>query len=369
MRPVSDQWLAEVKKSHRIAVRVEVLDGLSSTEIEVASEGGVALDFNASNRGRLTCRVLDPDLIPTDAPQDPLAPYGNELQVWRGIDGGGEIEWSSIGIFGIEDNEIRGGGEDYSVALNCIDRSKKVERASFLDTYFVASGANVVDAIQDIIEEIFPGTSWSVIGTTVTLPALVAEPGEDRWTFCRGLAKAVGCDLYFDGDGILTMAPIAQGSPVYEVADGEDGVLIDITKRQSREGVYNYCVATGENSADDPVRAVALDGDPESPTYYYGKFGPAPFRYTSRWIIDQTQAEDAALGALASKRGLSGGIDLGMVPNPALEPGDVISVSRTLDSGLELVNEDQVIDSITQPFSPTESMSLTTRSIRQVSLE
>lgn len=374
MRPVSEQWDARVRSSHTQRTKVELLVPGSTTpdrELEIADSGSVELDFNTATRARVSgVTVYDADLIPSGDPDDPLAPYGNEVRVWRGLRGSdGAMEWVSLGIFGIDDNAIRDTGDEFSVTFNGLDRSKRIERASFTETYTVASGTVVEDAIDAIIEDALPATTTMFATTDVSLPLLVAEPGDDRWAFCRGLAKAAGCDLYFDGDGVLVMQPFPDGSPVFTVADGEEGVLTRIEKQATREGMANYIVVTGESSEDDPVRAVAYDNVESSPTYYQGKFGIVPYFWTSKYVTAEADAQTAAENILATKRGLVGATSLGLVPNPALEPGDVISVERLREDGTELINDSQVIDACSIDLSPAAEMTLGTRSLSQIEVE
>jgi hypothetical protein len=375
LRPVSDKWKDSVTRSYIAVTRIEVLsDGeVIVNDLEIDEDARVELDFRASNRARLSCKIHDQDLIPlSETSDDVLAPFGNELRVYKGIQySSTSTEWTSIGIFGIDDNSIYYNADERSVTVNAIDRSKKIERASFTETYVIPSGTNAVTAIEDILYDALPSLTpddLDLIDSDVTVPLLAAQEGDDRWEWIRGLAKAVACDIYFDGDGIVTMRPMSPRSSDFTVSDGVNGVLTSVSKDQTREGMANYIIATGETSTGEPVRAVAVDNDPLSPTYYLGKFGQVVHRYTTKYIDTQAAADDAAVGVLMTMRGLVSSVTLGMVPNPALEPGDIITVNRQTPGGETLVREDQMIDSVSIDLSPLNEMALSTRSLSQVEL-
>lgn len=87
MRDVSDAFLEEVARSHTVAVLVESYrNGIKTGEIDKVESGSVTLDRRASIRGNCDLNIVDDGtlgLIPTEA-SDPLAPYGQELRIWRG---------------------------------------------------------------------------------------------------------------------------------------------------------------------------------------------------------------------------------------------------------------------------------------------
>lgn len=349
MRPVSAAFLEAVRHSHQIAVRVEILEnGAVVRTVDSVIGGSVTLDATAKIRGRCDVAIVDDDLIPS-RPQDLLTPYGNELRVWRGIRyPDGEEELVSVGVFGIRDVTV---DRDGQIRVEGLDRAAKVAEARLEQVHVVPVGTDYVTAIRDLIVAGVPTTTFAFPPSSRTTPLLVFEEGDDRWERAVEMATSLGMSIYFDGDGVCTMRPevTVESVPVFEMVDGADGVLIDIGKEWSRENVYNRVIATGENSSlTEPVRAVATDNDPTSPTYYEGKYGRRPRFYSSQYIYTVEQAQDAADGMLARQAGLTQQVRFGAVVNPALEPGDVVAVRRHA-IGVSL--EAHVLDSLTIPLA------------------
>jgi hypothetical protein len=93
--------------------------------------------------------------------------------------------------------------------------------------------------------------------------------------------------------------------------------------------MYNVVVASGENAEDNvaAVSATASDTDPTSPTYVSGPFGRVPKFYSSATIISSGLAQAAAAKLLRDVLKPTATVSLTSLPNPCLEPGDVLRVT------------------------------------------
>lgn len=339
------------------------VDGSEAVPIPVI-EGNVTLDSQAGVRGRCDIQVADADWIPMGA-GDRLAPFGPEIVLRRGVYlGDTETETVSLGRFGIEDAEITDDGEGPTVRVTGLDRAERVSKAKFEDTFQLAPNTDFTTGILDVVRMAFPDVPVMVdfetasdisIGQPVT-----AQAGDDPWTYAQDLATAIGMMLFFDGDGVLTLRPYSDTSPVAELVEGEGGVLLTASRNWSRTGAFNKVVVTGENSGASVFRGVAVDDDPFSPTFIDGPFGVVTeFRSWPEVKSDQ-QARDVAESILAQEIGAPSTVSFGMVPNPALEPGDSVLISRPSIG----VNETHVLDSLTIGLGAEEQMTGTTRERR-----
>jgi len=183
---------------------------------------------------------------------------------------------------------------------------------------------------------------------------------EDRLKFLQDLTSSYGKVMFFDYAGRLQIrdAPDPAKASVYTVNHGAYGVLISMARSRSRNGVYNGVVATGEAAGElPPVRGVALDLEPTSPTYWNGTFGKVPKFFSSTFLSDDAQAYNAARAMLLKATGLPYTVDLGMVPNPALEAGDVVTVTYSDRDNPET----HIVDRINYALDPTGQMALGTR--------
>lgn len=365
MRPATDAFAAALTESHTIATRIELLSGGSIVDtIDETIDGTVTLDGRAALRGRCDLTIVDDGtlgLIPT-APTDTLAPYGNEVRVYRGIKFPDDTtELISLGIFRIESvNVEETGGSGITLRVSGIDRSARAADARFEYPTSVTAGTNYADAISDLLQVPFANDlDMDFTATTRTTPQLIAEEGDDRWAFVQSMASAIGMVLYFDGDGVCVLRPASTGTTaVATLSEGDDGVLLSASRDWNREGAYNRVIATGENTGETaPVRGVATDENPSSPTYYFGPFGPVPRFYASPFLTTDDQAADAAEAILSKELGTTQEIGFGTVVDPRLEPDDVVRISRAV-TGLD---EDHTIDSLTIPLSSTGVLAGRTR--------
>lgn len=354
MRPLVDiaRWQAAIAAPHRMITRATLLTQTDSFELGTVTEGSVTLDATAATRGRCDLRIVDDGslgLIPAD-PEDLFAPYGNEIQVERGvIYADGTEELVSLGIFRLDEVEVQDTGESLTIAVVGLDRSAVIIDARFEDPYEVAAGTAYTDAIAALLEAADPDIVLNFAESELVTPKLAAEEGSDRWEFAQSMATSMGMELFFDGDGECVLRPVPGGGlPVATIAEGEDGVLVDVSRRWTRAGAFNRVKATGENTGEAaPARGVATDDNPLSPTYYFGRFGRVPRFYSSPFIVTNAQAESAAEAILAKELGTARTVSFGTVVNPALEPGDVVRITRERIA----IDEDHVLDQLTIPLA------------------
>ncbi|MBA3583414.1 MAG: DUF5047 domain-containing protein [Gemmatimonadetes bacterium] len=365
MRPASSRFLTALAAPHVLAVEVAISSPAGPVTVPLI-DGTVTLDQRAATRGRCELTLQQDEgngleLIPTSS-ASLLAPYGAEATVSRGVlfpDGTSELV--SLGVFRLEVTDTEDDPSGQSIRVSGQDRSSIVIDARFEEPYQVAAGTNYTTAIGGVLAAGYPGIVTDLPATSLTTPNLVAQEGDDRWSFAQSMAKAMGHELYFDGDGVCVMVPtstLSSGSAVTTIAEGQGGVLLRLGSRWSREGTYNRVIAVGENTGEGPpVRGVATDENPLSPTYYYGPFGRVPRFYASPFVTTDVQAQDAAAAILAGELGTTQQLEFGSVVNPALEPGDVARVTRARSG----VDEDHIIDSLTIPLTPAGTMTGSTR--------
>jgi hypothetical protein len=361
MRPVTERFLAAVRGSHQMTIRVRAVRpgqyGIAPDGQELAVlTGDVRLDSGADVRGSVDATVKEP--FPR-AHENILTPYGNELFVERGIDyGDGVREWVSLGYFRIDDIQQREVPEG-TLRISGRDRMATVIDSKLTTPRQYVPGTTFRSVFDDLIGELFPGVEitadFSLDDTIFTTPH-VAE--DDRYSFLLDLVAAYGKVFYFDHRGHLTIrTPPTPRLPVWVVHSGERGTLLSASRSITRDGVFNVIVARGEAVGEaEPVWGQAYDNDPSSPTYYFGPFGRVPRFYDSSFLRTPEQCVVAARTQLALTLGLPYTLDFDMVPNPALEPLDPV-LFRYPDGRGEV----HILDQITIPLDPQGSMPAKTR--------
>lgn len=367
MRGVSEKFLATLRGSHTAVFRARVCTSFQTgnnpagTEIRIIS-GDVT--SSASAQIRSTLQLTTPEAWPRDA-GDLLAPYGNEVFVERGIDfGNGATEWVGLGYYRINNPE-QDQTPNGPVDINASDRMAGIIDARFLTPRQFPASASRGQVVETLITEVYPGAviSWDdaalrdgALGRTI-----VAD--RDRYQTLHDLVTSLGKLGYFDHNGIFTVrsAATVTGAPDWTVDAGANGVMVKMSRAITREGIYNVVVASGEaTDTAPPSWAAVADLSATSPTRYGGPFGPVPRFYTSPFITTTAQARSAASVLLRKSLGLPYQVSLDTVPNPALEPDDVIQVRYPSDTG-SLTSEPHIVDTVTIPLDVNSPVTLKTR--------
>lgn len=371
MYPTSAEFLLKIRGSHIAIAKAEVWgEGTKLRDLDVTS-GSVRVDAKSATRRTVSITLSadrqDNDLVP-DSEFSDLAPFGNELRVYRGavLDNGTE-EYVPLGVFVITDVSItdRIGGVD--IAINGSDLSFKVSTNRWLSAYKVAAGdlsTSLTTLLQNRYSDIklsFP----TLTGVNINALVLGTDTDNDPWKDAVQIAEDCGYDLYFDADGVcqLTQFPSLDASVVVaSYSENEDATITDLDRTLSAISTFNGVCFTGESSKSEPVRVEVWDEDPLSPTYRYGKFGQRVLFYSSPVVVTLTAAVSAAISVLNRYLGAQEEITWKAIVNPAHDANDVIYINNV---GAK-VNRIIIIDSLDIPLEPSGTMSAKARTVRTI---
>nr|WP_240981680.1 MULTISPECIES: DUF5047 domain-containing protein [unclassified Streptomyces] len=319
--------------------------------------GSVTVDRSSAVRRTCTVTLADPSLIPrTDTER--LSVYGARLRISRGVDfGDGSQELVPLGIFRVD--EIGGDIDEGPVTLN----GKSLEAAVADDKFrtpWRATGT-AVSAVTALIHRTLPDAA---IDSSAAADAAIGprtwDIEGDPWQAITEIAAAIGCDVSTDPDGVFVIAPLPDllsVTPVWTIAAGDGGALVQAERTVTADGVFNGVLARGENveAAAAPVSALVVDDDPGSPTYWSGPFGHRPTFYSSSTLTTTGACTAAATLKLRAAKAPNSSANISSLPNPALAPGDVIRVVYA-DGTAEL----HQIASFPVPLDVTGDMTLQT---------
>lgn len=364
MRPVSDLWLNTIRGSHVMAAEAVVCTAFQTgtdpagTTIPIL-DGHVVVDSTADIRSSLDLTTDGTGMWPSD-PSSLLAPYGNEVFIRRGLAyGSGITEWCSLGYFRVQAAEQQA-VPDGPVRLTCSGRMVAIIEARLLAPRQYLPSATYGAVVSDLVLDVYPlatiewddATSAQPIGRTVVVE-------QDRFGGLSDVVASRGKIIYWDYRGVLVIKDIPSATAVvFEVNAGANGVLVSMTREVSRAGVHNAVVATGEAPDQGvPARGVAVDDNPMSPTYFYGRFGPVPRYYSSPLLLTDAEAYKAASTLLRKELGLPYSVDFSAIPNAALEPYDPVRVTYSGRDGAEV----HVLEAVTVPLTQAGAMTATTR--------
>lgn len=321
----------------------------------LVSSGDVTYDASADIWA--TAEVTTVGAWPRTA-QSPLAPYGNEIFIRRGIDVGGPegTIWSELGYFRIVEPTGEGDG---LIRVSLEDRMAGLIDARFLTPRVIAKGRTVGSVFRDLVEEVYPLAEVvfddpAEFGTLRR--AVIVE--KDRYQFLADLAESLGKVMHWDGLGRLQVrTPPAATEPRWRIGAGAHGTLIRADKRITRRDVYNAVVARGEGASGEETAAlgIAVDDNPESPTYFGGRFGSVPRFYSSPLLADDAGARAAAATMLRGNLGVPYNADLTAVANPAIRPWDPVAVT-----GKDGDREAHVLKAVTVPLDVENALTAKT---------
>lgn len=381
MRDVSSAFLDAVRGSHQMVARARlVTPGQTGT-----SPSGIFMPWDDATRSPTTWGEIpiNTGSVVTDMNSDvqstmsltsgfdfpatgfsPGAPYGQECYIERGIEhGNGTREFVGLGYFRLDENG-QDDAPDGVLDLSGSDRNANVRDSKPLFPYAFTASATFGNVIDLVVGNVTPGyvsefdVSFDAYNTPIGTELVLDD---DRMKLVNDLMSAFGTYGFFDYRGIYVVRDVPdpkKQKPVYLINSGKDGVLVKLSRRLSRDGVYNAVKASGQPVGDvAPVFGFAFDLDPASPTWYAGAFGLVPLLFESAAITSQAQALTAALAKLRKGIGMPFTVSLGTVPNPALEGWDVVAVQY--DGGRQY--ETHVIDRIEYGLTPDDQMPMTTR--------
>lgn len=358
----SPEFLDAVTGSHQISVAAQVLEEWAQgaepsggTPIKVI-DGSVEFDSSADIRATCTL-TTDPEAYDIE---DLLTPYGNEIFLQRGVViGPGRVEMHPLGYYRITDVDQENAPFG-SVRIEGQDRMSGIVEARLLRPRQFTSSSTLAGVFSNLVREIYPlaeilfddDTGEHTVGR-----GAICE--RDRYDFLRDLAKARGKLMFWDRLGRLRIqSPPDPSTPKWDISYGEKGVLISLNRSRTRGGTYNAVVASGEaGDTDNPVRASAVDNNPNSPTYWYGRYGKVPRFYVSPFITQKIHALNAARSILAAQLGVANNVEFNVVPNPSLDLGDAVRVTHDPRLGTRT----HVLDTLTIPLDAKSPVKATTR--------
>lgn len=361
MYPVSSRFLSALTESHQIATEVVLFRTNGLVERLEHIGGSVTVDRGQTSRRTCSITVADTTLIPRN-PSDKLSVYGSQLRISRGIRyPDGLTEMVPLGVFRVD--EVAGDPDEGPVTINGKSLEAMVADDKF--TAVTSVSGTAVGAVTSLIQETLPTATVVNRATDAAIGPRTYDVEGDRWAAVVECAAAIGAEAFCDADGIFIISELPDllaVPPVWSVAAGEGGAYISANRGMSLDGVYNGCLTRGENTEADiaPVSALVVDDDPTSPTYWGGPFGRRPMFYSSATLTTVNAATGAAILKLRAAKAPNASADITSLPNPALEPGDVVRVAYP-DGTREL----HQVQGFSVPLDPGGAFTLATISAKE----
>lgn len=353
----------------RITRRVEIYEADAVTPFNVVRWDGRLVDGSVNvDRTRDERRILDlsldnnDKLLRVDDPNNGFW-YDKILKVFWGIrffDGTSNDERryeTQIGEFMIDTiaetrfpRVVRVTGRDYSKKCmkSKIKSSVQFSQYTTIETIIAALAANA-----GITKIALPFTGQSYARD------VVFEQGTPRWKVMTELADSIGYELYFTGNGYLTMRPYGDPvmSPVSFVfqTGPNDGTLVRYERSANDSRIFNHIIVTGAaitnlSGITETVFAESRNDDPASPTRI-ARIGDRVDPIKSDYITNQYQAQQLAdarlrIGSLEEYE-----VNFDSVIIPWLDAGDIVDVID--DTAVPYVPQRFLLSSFNFPLSLT----------------
>lgn len=393
-QPVSNRWRNLIRSGYRPLTEVDLRfpgEGTVLTNLPVTPDGHIQFDRTQQVRSKGRVTLADPELFLELNEDTPVTPHGAELAIRSGLiypegraNQPSQIELIPMGVFPIV--RVEASEADGNIpTVQFEDRFRHFKRTSYI-TPIDYSGELVQSVIEEVALESAPlgidNVEWTVFFhpdlDNFELPTGTVLEG-DRGDFLFELAESLGADIYFDRSGDLRIDPVpgifAHDDTVeadWEVFPREQGNLIDANRQTSNQDVYNGVVVVGNGDSDRPAPfAFETDDDPLSPTYYEGRFGKSVTRIEDDKLHTEEQCAKRARAKLRDSTGLQREVDLEILPNAAMDVGDVLRAEFYRDgtqTGAEPKREFRLVDGFRFNFNAA-AFSPTTRAVQHISEE
>lgn len=162
-----------------------------------------------------------------------------------------------------------------------------------------AANGTYLSEMRRLCDDIVPVVvDASVDASGKVNPSTVYDCGEgSRLNAVEDLAEGCGGVLRMGGDRALHVTAVS-ADPVWEVAGGEDGVLINLDYEMSIDDLYNACISTSSGS---DVEIIGRYYEASGPLRYGGPLGRRPLFHDSPLITTQQMADRDAQTTLANR--------------------------------------------------------------------
>lgn len=345
MRSMSEMALGALSGS-RVGERVIAhvwYDGRVVTEGGLpVSSWSVSSDASRQVQTQVTLSVADVDGTLTPwAVDDPLGVGGPRVQLIYDL---GHGETVDLGWYRIVDSDAAenwslrndtvwvSGGASISVSADDLTRVAVMDR--LLAPESPAAGATVISEVRRLLTGIIPVTVAPGVVNKAVAPSVVYE--RERMDAVEDLLATISCAHRMTGDGQLEVYSTAQGSPVWEVAGGDDGVLISVQRSQSLDGMYNGAISEG--ATEDGRQLIGRAFETSGPLRWEGPHGRVAVFHSATGILTTQAAVDADARTRLSSTISGRTVDLQVtcLPHPGLQPGDVVTVASPTITGAEV---------------------------------
>lgn len=358
-RGLDPMYRAALATSHEAYFKVEVLNGQQEVlEEDLVYDSG-SVTATLTSRVSRTCTIVGSESLYPFQADGMLAPYGNMLRAWRGLQfaDGTRFAWP-VFIGRIQQATLNDNG---TCTVRADDFAADVLENRFVRPENATASNTVTEEIVRLISDGFPQATFAQVETFQDLVRT------RTWQLDRGqaldeMATSVGAYWYPQADGqfVLRRYPWTVFSPpvVTYTDTGELGSVAESSATRSRDDVNNSLTVTGERlNGDLPVYALSQDTNPDSITNINGNFGIRHQLLRLQTPGTEGAAKSAANDNLRRLISLNDTWEWTMSVDAALELGDTVQLDVRGQTGII-----QVVAAMRIPLDLSGGMQVTGRS-------
>jgi tellurite resistance-related uncharacterized protein len=190
----------------------------------------------------------------------------------------------------------------------------------------------IISEITRLLDGIVPVVTVSGVTDRPVNKNLIYK--DDRLAAVADLCSRITCDYRMNGNGQFEVYPVTAQTPVWTVKGGPEGALVQVSRDQKIDALYNVFVARGTATVTKldgttqqvPIQAIAQITT--GPLRVGGPHGTYPTFYDSTMLT--TRAECDAYAATmrdTQLQGLTTDLVVTCLPNPAIQQGDWVTVA------------------------------------------
>lgn len=357
MWPISQRFLDTLSHTHALLSYVQILqDGAEVARIaggevsdpltgrNVQSLGG-KIDVSRSEirrSGNFDFLNLSDANITADQVRDLFAYLVTEIRPFLGVQywdatpaeilAGTDTEYVPIGTIVVTNISGR------YPALNVSGFDRMFLLNEFEKPYVIPKGTNTAAALAGLLSARLPANrnQMNLLTGTSTTGAITYDAQVSARSSVHDLAASQGWVLSADPMGTFVTVEESGTTdpPLITYQPGPRSVMMRPIQSFDASQAYNAVVYTGEATDIPPVRGYAEDTNPASPTYV-PRVGVRPLFASSPLLRTAGQAQQAAQTRLKGILGIPSILTLPVIPNPAIESGDVFWVIDP-DQGIDM---------------------------------
>lgn len=194
--------------------------------------------------------------------------------------------------------------------------------------------STVLSEVRRLLTGIVPVTVAPGVTDRAVSTSMVFE--RERMDAVEDLLTSISATHRMTGDGQLEVYPATPGAPVWEVAGGDEGVLISVRRTQSASRLYNGAVSEG--ATPEGRQLIGRAFETTGPLRWDGPHGHRPIFHSAVGILTtQTQVTASARTLLTNRlRGRTVDLAVTCLPHPGLQSGDVVTVASPTITGAEI---------------------------------